>query len=165
VVLDVARSFGVPRADNIRVKRLRPTDAEFNRRRWRPGCTPHCNACPWYSDLVREAASSSVGERQRIHIARVLVCPTAILVLDEATRTWTMSPKQNSVDSRRASRQTTISSCSPLFQVRDADHVIVLAEQWKRRHPGSLLETKLVRRMGTSARMTTRLEEEKRRGP
>jgi ABC-type multidrug transport system fused ATPase/permease subunit len=77
----------------------------------------------------------SVGERQRIQIARMLVAHTRIMVLDEATANLDYSTEEEvkkTIEGIR--RSTTIIIIAHRYSmVRDADHVIVLSE-------GSVLE-------------------------
>ena len=72
----------------------------------------------------------SVGERQRIQIARMLVAHTRILVLDEATANLDFATEEEvkkTIEGIR--RSTTIIIIAHRYSmVRDADHVIVLSE-------------------------------------
>ena len=72
----------------------------------------------------------SVGERQRLQIARVLVDRPRILVLDEATANLdyhTESEIRQALN-RLTPRPTTILIAHRYSMVKDADHVIVLDE-------------------------------------
>jgi ABC-type multidrug transport system fused ATPase/permease subunit len=72
----------------------------------------------------------SVGERQRVQIARMLVAHTRILVLDEATANLDYATEEEvkkTIETLR--RSTTIIIIAHRYSmVRDADHVIVLSE-------------------------------------
>jgi len=72
----------------------------------------------------------SVGERQRIQIARVLVAKPKILILDEATANLdyaTEAEVKKTVDEIRK-ENTVIVIAHRYSMVRDADHVIVLSQ-------------------------------------
>jgi ABC-type multidrug transport system fused ATPase/permease subunit len=72
----------------------------------------------------------SVGEKQRLQIARMLVARTRILVLDEATANLDYATEEEvkkTIETIR--RSTTIVIIAHRYSmVRDADHVIVLSE-------------------------------------
>jgi ABC-type multidrug transport system fused ATPase/permease subunit len=72
----------------------------------------------------------SVGERQRIQIARMLAAHTRIVVLDEATANLDYATEEEvrrSIDKIRH-KVTVIIIAHRYSMVRDADHVIVLAD-------------------------------------
>jgi ABC-type multidrug transport system fused ATPase/permease subunit len=86
----------------------------------------------------------SVGERQRIQIARMLVAHTRIMVLDEATANLDYATEEEvkkTIEGIR--RSTTIIIIAHRYSmVRDADHVIVLSEGnvLEQGSPAALLE-------------------------
>jgi ABC-type multidrug transport system fused ATPase/permease subunit len=78
----------------------------------------------------------SVGERQRIQIARMLVAHTRIMILDEATANLDFATEEEvKMTIEHIRRSATIIIIAHRYSmVRDADQVIVLAE-------GNVLET------------------------
>ena len=72
----------------------------------------------------------SVGERQRIQIARVLVAKPRILILDEATANLDFATEieiKHTIDKIRK-ENTVIIIAHRYSMVRDADYVVVLSE-------------------------------------
>jgi len=72
----------------------------------------------------------SVGERQRIQIARVLVAKPKILILDEATANLDYATEEEIKRTVNEIRKenTVIIIAHRYSMVRDADHVIVLSQ-------------------------------------
>jgi ATP-binding cassette subfamily B protein len=72
----------------------------------------------------------SVGERQRIQIARILLARPRILILDEATANLDYATEKEIISSvQEIRKQNTVIVIAHRFSmVRDADHVIVLEE-------------------------------------
>ncbi len=72
----------------------------------------------------------SVGERQRIQIARILLAKPKILILDEATANLDYATEKEIIASVQEIRKknTVIVIAHRFSMVRDADHVIVLEE-------------------------------------
>jgi ATP-binding cassette, subfamily B, bacterial len=72
----------------------------------------------------------SVGERQRIKIARILLAKPRILILDEATANLDFATEKEIISSIREIRKfsTVIIIAHRFSMVKDADHVIVLEE-------------------------------------
>jgi ABC-type multidrug transport system fused ATPase/permease subunit len=119
-------------ADNIRFKRPGATDEEVYQAAMAAGMQSTLQRLPeGMLTLVGESGIGlSVGERQRIQIARVLVARPQILVLDEATANLdyvTEGEVKKTIDSIRR-ENTVIIIAHRYSMVRDADHVIVLSE-------------------------------------
>jgi len=119
-------------ADNIRYKYPAATDEEVRQAAIAAGMHSTLERLPDGLDTVvgESGMGLSVGERQRIQIARMLVAHTKILVLDEATANLDYATEEEvkkTIESIRAST-TIIIIAHRYSMVRDADHVIVLAE-------------------------------------
>ncbi|MBS1601607.1 MAG: ABC transporter ATP-binding protein [Bacteroidetes bacterium] len=118
--------------DNIRYKRPSATDEEVLTAAMAAGLQSTLQRLPLglATPVGESGLGLSVGERQRIQIARVLVARPRILVLDEATANLDYSTEaevRRSIEAARAS--TTIVIIAHRYSmVRDADQVIVLAE-------------------------------------
>ena len=117
-------------ANNIRYKRPSATDEDVRRAAEAAGMHAMLERLPEeLNTLVGESGIGlSVGERQRVQIARMLVANTRILILDEATANLDHATEmeiKRAIDAVRA--QTTIIVIAHRYSmVRDADHVIVL---------------------------------------
>lgn len=118
-------------ADNIRFKRSDATDDEVKAAAFASGLQGTLERLP--EGLSTEVGESgfglSVGERQRIQIARVLVAKPKILILDEATANLdyaTEAEVKKTIDEIRK-ENTVIVIAHRYSMVKDADHVIVLA--------------------------------------
>jgi len=134
-------------ADNIRYKRADATDEEVLRAAIASGLQATLQRLPeGVKTLVGESGMGlSVGERQRIQIARVLVAKPRILVLDEATANLDYATEgeiKKTIESIRLTT-TVIIIAHRYSMVRDADRVIVLAEGQVQEEgePARLLET------------------------
>jgi ABC-type multidrug transport system fused ATPase/permease subunit len=119
-------------ADNIRYKRPDATDGEVQEAAMAAGMQATLQRMPeGLQTLVGESGIGlSVGERQRIQIARVLVARPRILVLDEATANLdfaTEAEVKKAIDDIRQ-QHTVIIIAHRYSMIRDADHVIVLSE-------------------------------------
>jgi ABC-type multidrug transport system fused ATPase/permease subunit len=124
-------------ADNIRYKRPDATDEEVMKAAYSAGMQSTLQRLPeGLQTIVGESGIGlSVGERQRIQIARVLVARPRILVLDEATANLdyvTEAEVKRTIEGIRK-ENTVVIIAHRYSMVRDADHVIVLSE-------GSILE-------------------------
>ena len=124
-------------ADNIRYKYPSATDEEVSQAAMAAGMHSTLQRLPQgLETLVGESGMGlSVGERQRIQIARMLVARTRIMVLDEATANLDYSTEEEVKKTIEGIRRSTtvIIIAHRYSMVRDADHVIVLSE-------GSVLE-------------------------
>jgi len=119
-------------ADNIRYKRPDATEAEVQKAAMAAGMQSTLQRLPeGLRTIVGESGIGlSVGERQRIQIARVLVARPRILVLDEATANLdfaTEAEVKKTIEEIRKTN-TVIIIAHRYSMVRDADHVIVLSE-------------------------------------
>ncbi|MEO7992237.1 MAG: ABC transporter ATP-binding protein [Chryseolinea sp.] len=134
-------------ADNIRYKRPEATDDEVRKAAQSAGMEATLQRLPeGLQTLVGESGMGlSVGERQRIQIARILVSQSRILVLDEATANLdyaTEAEIKKTVDQIRK-ENTVIIIAHRYSMVRDADHVIVLSagEVLEQGSPEQLIST------------------------
>ena len=119
-------------ADNIRYKRPEATETEVQAAAMSAGMQATLQRLPeGLQTIVGESGIGlSVGERQRIQIARVLVARPRILILDEATANLdyaTEAEVKKTVEEIRKVH-TVIIIAHRFSMVRDADHVIVLSE-------------------------------------
>lgn len=133
-------------ADNIRYKRPNATDEEVHKAASAAGLQTTLQRLPdGLQTIVGESGIGlSVGERQRIQIARVLVAEPRILILDEATANLdyaTEAEVKKTVEEIRK-ENTVIIIAHRYSMVRDADHVIVLSagEVVEEGSPAALLE-------------------------
>jgi ABC-type multidrug transport system fused ATPase/permease subunit len=118
-------------ADNIRYKRPDATDEEVMSAALAAGMEGTLHRMPdGLKTLVGESGFGlSVGERQRIQIARVLVSKPRILVLDEATANLdfaTEAEVKKTVNEIRK-EHTVIVIAHRFSMVRDADYVLVFS--------------------------------------
>jgi ABC-type multidrug transport system fused ATPase/permease subunit len=125
-------------ADNIRYKYPAATDKEVWQAAMAAGMQSTLDRLPQglETPVGESGIGLSVGERQRIQIARMLVAHTRIMILDEATANLDFATEEEvkkTIENIR--RSTTIIIIAHRYSmVRDADQVIVLAE-------GKILET------------------------
>jgi ABC-type multidrug transport system fused ATPase/permease subunit len=117
--------------DNIRYKRPLATPEEVQTAALAAGLQGTLNRLPdGLQTLVGESGIGlSVGERQRIQIARVLVSQPRILILDEATANLdyaTETEVKKTIGEIRK-ENTVIVIAHRYTMVRDADYVIVLS--------------------------------------
>jgi len=117
-------------ADNIRYKRPDATNEEVHAAAMAAGMKVTIERLPDGIDtMVGESGFGlSVGEKQRIQIARVLVSKPKILILDEATANLdyaTEAEVKKTVQEIRK-ENTVIVIAHRFSMVQDADHVIVL---------------------------------------
>jgi ATP-binding cassette, subfamily B, bacterial len=117
-------------SDNIRYKRPHATDDEVNKAAIAAGLTVTIGRLPeGLQTIVGESGFGlSMGERQRIQIARVLIAQPRILILDEATANLdyvTEAEIKKTVDEIR--KENTVLVIAHRFSmVKDADHVMVM---------------------------------------
>ena len=119
-------------ADNIRYKKPEATDAEVEAAAIAAGMQATLQRLPeGLKTLVGESGFGlSVGERQRVQIARVIVDKPKILIIDEATANLdfaTEAEVKKTIDEIRK-ENTVIVIAHRFSMVKDADHVIVLDE-------------------------------------
>jgi ABC-type multidrug transport system fused ATPase/permease subunit len=118
-------------ADNIRYKRPEATDEEVMNAALAAGMEGTLHRMPdgLQTPVGESGLGLSVGERQRIQIARVLVSKPKILVLDEATANLdfaTEAEVKKTVNEIRK-EHTVIVIAHRYSMVRDADHVLVFS--------------------------------------
>ena len=118
-------------ADNIRYKRPDATDDEVLKAVIAAGMEGTLQRLPdgLQTGVGESGIGLSVGERQRIQIARILVSKPRILVLDEATANLDFATEaeiKKTVNEIRK-ENTVIVIAHRYSMVRDADHVIVLS--------------------------------------
>ena len=118
-------------ADNIRYKRPEATDTEVMKAAVAAGMEGTLQRMPngLHTPVGENGIGLSVGERQRIQIARVLVAQPRILVLDEATANLDYATeaeiKRTIAEIRK--EHTVIIIAHRYSMVHDADHVVVLS--------------------------------------
>lgn len=117
-------------ADNIRYKRPEATDDEVRQAADAAGLSAMLERLPegLSTEVGERGVGLSVGERQRVQIARVLAGRPRVLVLDEATANLDYATEN---DIRRAllqreHRPSTLVIAHRYSMVKDADQVIVL---------------------------------------
>ena len=118
-------------ADNIRYKRPSATNEEVLKAAIAAGMEGTLQRLPdgLQTGVGESGIGLSVGERQRIQIARILVSKPRILVLDEATANLDFATEaeiKKTVNEIRK-ENTVIVIAHRYSMVRDADHVIVLS--------------------------------------
>ena len=132
-------------ADNIRYKRPQATDDEVMTAALAAGMEATLQRLQegLLTAVGENGIGLSVGERQRIQIARILVSQPRILILDEATANLDYATeagiKKTIEEIRR--ENTVIIIAHRYSMVRDADHVIVLSggEILEQGSPGELM--------------------------
>jgi ATP-binding cassette, subfamily B, bacterial len=118
-------------ADNIRYKRQNATDEEVLKAAIAAGMesTLHRLSKGLNTPVGESGIGLSVGERQRIQLARVLVSQPRILILDEATANLDYATeaeiKKTILDIKK--ENVVIVIAHRYSMVKDADHVIVLS--------------------------------------
>jgi ABC-type multidrug transport system fused ATPase/permease subunit len=119
-------------AYNIRYKRPDATDEEVYQAALSAGLGGTLQRLPeGLQTMVGEGGMGlSVGEKQRIQIARVLVARPRILILDEATSNLDYATEGKIIDTLEVLREssTVLVIAHKYTMVRDADHVIVLSD-------------------------------------
>jgi ABC-type multidrug transport system fused ATPase/permease subunit len=148
-------------ADNIRYKRPGATDEEVYEAALAAGLEGALQRLPeGLQTMVGEGGMGlSVGEKQRVQIARVLVARPRILIMDEATANldYATEAKVKSTIEKLRKHTTVLVIAHRYTMVRDADHVIVLSE-------GTVLEegspSALIEKEGWFAEFARTAEEE-----
>jgi ATP-binding cassette subfamily B protein len=119
-------------ADNIRYKRPNATEQEVNNAALAAGLESTIARLPegLQSEIGERGFGLSVGERQRLQIARILVDQPRILVLDEATANLDYATEHEVKQAlgQLSPRPTTILIAHRYSMVKDADYIIVLDE-------------------------------------
>jgi len=119
-------------ADNIRYKRPDATNEEVLAAALAAGLGAALERLPegLESEIGERGMGLSVGERQRLQIARILADRPRILVLDEATANLDYATEREVKDalSRLEQRPTMLVIAHRYSMIRDADHIIVLNE-------------------------------------
>lgn len=119
-------------ADNIRYKRPDATNEEVLAAALAAGLGAALERLPegLDSEIGERGMGLSVGERQRLQIARILADRPRILVLDEATANLDYATEREVKDalSRLEQRPTMLVIAHRYSMIRDADYIIVLNE-------------------------------------
>jgi ATP-binding cassette subfamily B protein len=117
-------------AENVRYKRPGATDQEVRDAALAAGLGDLLDRLPQglATEIGERGVGLSVGERQRLQIARILVDRPRILVLDEATANLDYATEQEVKKSLGglSYRPTTLVIAHRYSMVKDADYVIVL---------------------------------------
>ena len=117
-------------ADNIRYRRPEATDEEVEAVALAAGLAPALERLPdgLESQVGEGGVSLSVGERQRLQLARIFAANPRIMVLDEATANLDYATElavKQSLNTLRKNR-TTMVIAHRFSMVQDADFVYVL---------------------------------------
>jgi ATP-binding cassette subfamily B protein len=117
-------------ADNIRYQRIETSDEEVRSAALAAGLGPALQRLPQglQSKVGEGGMGLSVGERQRLQLARVLAADPRIMVLDEATANLDYATELEVKRALATLRQdrTTIVIAHRFSMVKDADYIYVL---------------------------------------
>ncbi len=127
VVIADGALFSGTLADNIRYARPEAGDDDVHRAALAAGLGPTVERLGLQAHVGERGAGLSVGERQRVQIARVLVAAPRILILDEATANLDYATELEIGKAIAALRKgrTTLVIAHRYSMVKDADSVIV----------------------------------------
>jgi len=148
-------------ADNIRYKRPEATDEEVKQAAIAAGMEGTLQRFPegLKTNVGESGFGLSVGERQRIQIARILIAHPRILILDEATANLDFATEAEVKKTvKEVSKENTVIIIAHRYSmVKDADHVIVLSAG-EVMEQGSPLE--LIEKGGWFAKFARAVDEE-----
>ncbi len=119
-------------ADNIRYKRPDASDEEVEAAALAAGMERTIQRLPDHlaSEIGEGGLGLSVGEKQRLQIARILVAKPRILILDEATANLDFATEAEVIATVNLIKRnhTVIIIAHRYSMVRDADYVVVLSD-------------------------------------
>lgn len=122
--------FDASIAENLRLGRPEASLDELRKAAQTAGAMDFIDALPdgFETQLGRAGSKLSVGQKQRISIARALVCQTPILILDEPTSALDPDTERNLVAAlRRASEDRLVLVIAHrLSTIREADQILFL---------------------------------------
>jgi ABC-type multidrug transport system fused ATPase/permease subunit len=126
-VFQETQLFDASVAENLRLGKPDASDAELWNALAQAGAAEFVRALPGELDapLGRSGATLSVGQRQRLSIARALVRDASLLILDEPTSALDPETEQRLVASLREAARTraVLVIAHRLSTIRDADEV------------------------------------------
>jgi ABC-type multidrug transport system fused ATPase/permease subunit len=122
--------FDTSIAENLRLGRPEASLDDLREAAQTAGAIDFIDALPdgFETQLGRAGSKLSVGQKQRLSIARALVCQTPILILDEPTSALDPDTERNLVAAlRRASRDRLVLVIAHrLSTIREADQILFL---------------------------------------
>ncbi|MFL2936557.1 MAG: ABC transporter ATP-binding protein [Myxococcota bacterium] len=122
--------FDASIAENLRLGRPEASEDELHEAARTAGALDFIQALPegFETPLGRAGSKLSVGQKQRLSIARALVCQTPVLILDEPTSALDPDTERNLVAAlREASRDRLVLVIAHrLSTIREADQILFL---------------------------------------